>query len=289
MTELSQRNLQTNIELRIAYGRRNVLDVYRIFVYIFGMTPLASNPSRLLADKIRRSHSPLTHPLANLFEVMPDTYFFVKDRESRFVDANQAFVEMLGARHLSEIVGLTDFDFSPQPMAQNFIDDDQSVMKTRTPISNRLEIVPNADGSMSWHITSKVPLYDRNGQIRGLAGITQDLKKSASRVKRYGAMTEVIDFIDLNFSEPIRIGDLATIMHLSVSQFERRFKALFRTTPLRYMNRVRINKACVFLASSDDTIAAIASLCGFYDHSHFIRSFSKQIGLSPQKYRQAHQ
>ena len=220
---------------------------------------------------------------------MPGTYFFVKDRESRFVDANQAFVEMLGARHLSEIVGKTDFDFSPQPLAQNFVDDDQSVMKTRTAISDRVEIVANADGSMSWHITSKVPLYDRNGQVKGLAGITKDLKKSASTVKRYGAMTGVLEFIDLNFSEPIKMADLAAIMHLSVSQFERRFKALFRTTPLRYMNRVRINKACLMLAKDNDTITEIASLCGFYDHSHFIRTFSKQIGISPQKYRLAHQ
>lgn len=265
------------------------MDVYRIFVYIFGMAPLLSNPSRLIADKIRRSRSPLTHPLANLFEVMPDTYFFVKDRASRFVDANQLFVEMLGAKHLSDIVGKTDFDFSPFVLAKKFVDDDKSVMTNRTPICNRVEIVPNADGSMSWHITSKVPLYNRNGQVEGLAGVTHDLKRSASTVSRYGIMNEVLEFIDLNFGEPIKMADLAAIVHLSVSQFERRFKTLFSTTPLRYMNRVRINKACLMLARSTDTITEIASLCGFYDHSHFIRSFSKQIGLSPQKYRLTHQ
>jgi PAS domain S-box-containing protein len=180
---------------------------------------------------------------------MPDTYFFVKDRGSRFVDANQLFVEMLGAQHLSDIVGKTDFDFSPFVLAKKFVDDDQSVMKTRTPISNRVEIVPNADGSMSWHITSKVPLYDRHGQVKGLAGVTHDLKKSASTISRYGIMTEVLEF----------------------------------------MNRVRINKACLMLARGNGTITEIASLCGFYDHSHFIRSFSRQIGLSPQKYRVTHQ
>ena len=239
----------------------------------------------MYAERIRRSNSPLTHPLANLFEVMPERYFFVKDRNSRFVDANLGFVEMLGARHLSDIIGKTDFDFSPRTLAMKFVDDDRRVMETGEPISNKVEMVPNADGSISWHITSKVPLYSRAGIICGIAGITQDLRKSSSTVKRYRIMNEVLDFIDANFAEPVRMADLAAIVHLSVSQFERRFKALFQTTPLQYLTRVRINKACLMLATTDDTITEIASLCGFYDHSHFIRQFSRIVGMSPHSYR----
>ena len=253
------------------------------------MAPLKGNPSQEFADAIRRSRSPLTHPLANLFEFMPDAYFFVKDEKSCFVDATQSFVEMLGARHLSEIVGKSDFDFSPRELAKKFVDDDLAVMRTRTPISNRVEMVPNADGSISWHITSKVPLYDAKGKVKGLAGITQDLRKSASVVNRYGALTEVLEFIDQNFGEPIKIGNLAAIVHLSISQFERRFKSLFQTTPLQYLTRVRINKACLFLTTSDAKITEVASRCGFYDHSHFIRQFSKIIGMTPNTYRQGHE
>ncbi len=264
------------------------MDYFGIFVYIFGMAPLLSNPSQDLADEIRRSRSPLTHPLANLFELMPDAYFFVKDRKSCFVDANRGFVEMLGARHLSEIVGKSDFDFSPTQLAQKFVDDDNTVMTSRTPIANRVEMVPNADGSISWHITSKVPLYNRAGEVCGLAGITQDLRKSASTVKRYGVMTEVLDYIDTNYGGPIRVADLAALVYLSISQFERRFKAIFQTTPLRYLNRVRINKACSKLVSTEDTITEIASQCGFYDHSHFIRQFARVIGSTPHDYRLQH-
>ena len=161
------------------------MDYFRIFVYIFGMSPLKSNPSRQVVDEIRRSRSPLTHPLANLFEVTPDTYFFVKDTQSRFVDANRGFVEMLGAQHISEILGKTDLDFSPRALAEKFRKDDRTVMRTKRPITNGLEMVPNADGSISWHITSKVPLYDDSGKVCGLAGITQDLRKSATTVSRY--------------------------------------------------------------------------------------------------------
>jgi PAS domain S-box-containing protein len=252
------------------------------------MAPLAENPSRKLADEIRRSRSPLTHPLANLFEVLPDTYFFVKDRKSRFVDGNRGFVEMLGAHHLSEIVGKSDFDFSPRQLAEKFIEDDKTVMTSRTAIANRVEMVPNADGSISWHLTSKVPLYNSAGRVCGLAGITQDLKRSASAMKRYGAMSEVLDYIDINFGGPIRVADLAALVYLSISQFERRFKALFQTTPLQYINRVRINKACLKLVSTEDTITEIASHCGFYDHSHFIRQFSRSLGVTPHDYRLQH-
>ena len=83
--------------------------------------------------------------------------------------------------------------------------------------------------------------------------------------------------------------ELATIAHLSLSQFERRFKALFQVTPVQYLIRLRLNKAGQLLTSSTAKITDIASQCGFYDHSHFIRQFTRAYGLSPSAYRQQHQ
>lgn len=76
------------------------------------------------------------------------------------------------------------------------------------------------------------------------------------------------------------------MVHLSVSQFERRFRKVFQTSPLKHIMRVRIRAASVRLTTTNDTIAAIALDCGFYDHSHFTRNFRKVMGTSPKDYRQ---
>lgn len=219
---------------------------------------------------------------------MPDIYFFVKDRSGCFVDANRGFLEMLGVSRKEDIIGKTDYHYSPRELAEKFVADDSAVMSTETPIENRVELVPNGDGSISWHITTKVPLYDSEGKVAGLAGFTRDLRKAASTVKRYGIMTQVLEYIESHYAEPIRVSFLAASVHLSVSQFERRFKTLFQSTPLQYLNKVRITKACRRLLETDDKITKIASLCGFYDHSHFIRQFIRVTGVSPQRYRKEH-
>jgi len=52
--------------------------------------------------------------------------------------------------------------------------------------------------------------------------------------------------------------------------------------------RVRITAARTLLETSDRTIADIACETGFYDHSHFTRTFKRIVGISPGLYRKNH-
>jgi PAS domain S-box-containing protein len=256
---------------------RGVLHETRIFVYILGMAKLTP-----------RSTDPLRHEAMKLFAYLPDVSFFVKNRKSEFVFANPAFVEMLGARRLAEILGKTDFAFSPRELAQHFVQDDRQVMRRGQPMASRVELVPNADRSISWHVTTKVPIRNAQGVVIGLAGFTRDLARATVTAGRYQEMSVVMQHMDEHFREPISVPQLATLAHLSVSQFERRFKSLFQVTPLQYLIRLRLNKACQMLVTSTTKIIEVALQCGFYDHSHFIRQFTAAFGLSPTAYRQQH-
>ncbi|NQZ58297.1 MAG: helix-turn-helix transcriptional regulator, partial [Lentisphaeraceae bacterium] len=73
---------------------------------------------------------------------------------------------------------------------------------------------------------------------------------------------------------------------LSVSQFERRFKKLVNMTPLRFINKIRIDNACEKLIRSNDTLSTIALECGFFDHSYFSKIFKKHMAQTPGEYRQ---
>ena len=239
--------------------------------------------TKFKADFMDQMHSPQQMQL--LFNHLPDIYYFVKDREGRFVLANNTFVKQCGARDEAEIIGKTDFDFFPLGRAENYVKDDNYVMETGESIIDRVELAPDPGNSINWFITCKVPVYSNAGKIIGLAGTARDVARAGLALRPYTEMRAVLEFVSENFSQPIEIKELAALVHLSVSQFERRFRKVFQISPLKHIMNVRIRAASVRLTTTNDTIAAIALDCGFYDHSHFTRNFRKTMGVSPKEYR----
>jgi PAS domain S-box-containing protein len=223
--------------------------------------------------------------IEQLFNHLPDVCFFAKDRQGRFVMGNDSFARQCGVRCEDELLGMTDFDFFPTDLAGIYVRDDQEVMSTGRSIINRVELFADSDGQLNWFTTTKIPLFNRVGDLAGVAGTTQDIHKAHSAVHPYKQMPQVVQFIREHFSEQIGIAELAQLVNLSVSQFQRRFKSVFHITPLQYINRIRINAACRQLRENNDTISTVAQRCGFYDHSYFTKQFVKNIGMRPKEYR----
>jgi len=223
--------------------------------------------------------------IEQLFNHLPDVCFFVKDRQGRFVMGNDSFARQCGVRSENELLGMTDFDFFPIDLAGVYVRDDREVIITGRSIINRVELFVDSDGRLNWFTTTKIPLFNRSGDIVGIAGTTQDIHKAYSSIHPYKQMPQVVQFVREHFSEQIGIAELAQLVNLSVSQFQRRFKAIFHITPLQYINRIRINAACRQLRENNDTISTVAQRCGFYDHSYFTKQFVKNIGMRPKEYR----
>jgi len=228
------------------------------------------------------------NPLLRLYEYLPDVYFFVKNRKDEFIYCNQPFVQMVGANSMADVLGKNDFDFAPADLATRFVRDDQEVMRTGNAIERRIELVPNADGSITWHETSKIAITNQRGRIMGLAGITRDLHSGEASWRRFEDLAPVVENISKHYAESCRTPDLARLAHLSISQFARRFKTVFRTTPARYVQKIRLQHACRMLATTPRKIVDIAVSCGFHDHSHFTRNFTEAFNMSPGSYRQRH-
>jgi PAS domain S-box-containing protein len=226
-----------------------------------------------------------TQPALELFEHLPDTYFFAKDREGRFMAANSYFVRGCGLKDEADLIGKTDLDVWPRHLAEGYRRDDRKVMQGGKPIINKLELSKNAKGGSDWFCTTKIPLLDAKGAIQGIAGFARDLKKAHSSFKPYMELSKVIEYILANYSSPMSLKELAAKAAMSPSGFERRFKLIFGTTPTLYIRSIRIQAACQFLAEGELSISQIAFQTGHYDHSHFNRYFSKQMGQSATSYR----
>jgi len=241
---------------------------------------------RLKSEFVERIH-PAT-PFLELFSYLPDVHFFMKDRQGRFMAANPLQVEKLGCGTEEDVIGLNDYDFFPAYHVFGYIEDDRNVMRSGRPMAKKVEIVANQDGTMDWHVTTKLPARSADGETIGVVGIMRDLDREASMQQPYREMGKVIDFIARAFDQRIEVGILARLIGLSTSQFERRFRELFHLTPTGFITRFRVTRACKMLVDTNYTIARVAVDTGFYDHAHFSRAFSRIMGLSPTEYRKKH-
>jgi len=225
--------------------------------------------------------------IIEMFDLMPDVIFWVKDERGCFVYANQFFLEHLGVTSLAQITGLSDFDFSPSHIAKQFRVDDQKVMDGGV-VNNRLEMNNTKSGDIAWFTTSKRSLRDEQGQAIGSYGITRHLEKTSLGLFAMDALKEPVHFVRKNYMQNICLKELADITHLSISALERRFKKFLGKTPKQFINEVRLENARRLLIETNLAIAIIANDTGFTDHSYFSRQFLKLFKQSPSAFRQEH-
>lgn len=96
---------------------------------------------------------------------------------------------------------------------------------------------------------------------------------------------KIYQYVNSNYTEPIKINDAAGLVHLSLSSFCKFFKRTSGKTFSDYVNEVRISKSTVLLTETDLTIGQIAHASGFANLSYFNRIFLKKKGVTPKKFR----
>ncbi len=83
----------------------------------------------------------------------------------------------------------------------------------------------------------------------------------------------------------LRNSTLADMGGMSVNAYARIFKDQTGYTPRRYLQRMRVEKACNLLHHSDLSIDQIAGECGFSDRYYFTRIFTRTMHIPPGTYR----
>ena len=98
-----------------------------------------------------------------------------------------------------------------------------------------------------------------------------------------GYIGEVIKYISTHYAEDITIDMLADYFFVSRSKLISDFKKSIGVPIKKYTVFVRISNAQHFL-NQGKSISETASLCGFYDNSHFISTFHILTGKTPKEY-----
>ena len=120
---------------------------------------------------------------------------------------------------------------------------------------------------------------------RGLQSCLFDTPQG--RGSRDAAFLRLLDYIEHHLSEEITIDDLCELAGLERSYLITRFKRTFGTSPIRYLNAIRIEQAKRLLATTEKSITEIAYGVGFGSLHYFCRFFKSSTGMPPNAYREA--
>lgn len=96
---------------------------------------------------------------------------------------------------------------------------------------------------------------------------------------------KMIAYIDKNYQQKIELEDIAQIGGYNVNYTSQFFKRQLGVSFLEYVLRLRLREATVRLANSTDSVAYIASDCGFADIKAFNVAFKKHFHTTPSEYR----
>jgi len=100
---------------------------------------------------------------------------------------------------------------------------------------------------------------------------------------------QVQNWLEGEFSQHIVIDDIAQRFGFGIRNFKRRFKDATGTTPLTYLQMLRVEKAKHLLETTRMSLERITSEIGYEDSSSFTRLFQSRVGTSPTNYRRKFQ
>ncbi len=127
---------------------------------------------------------------------------FVKDIDSRKILVNKAECEYL-EKSQEELIGKTDFDLYDNEIAKISRDEDLEVMRTLKPMIGKETMCIRKDGETTHFLTSKIPLFDLDGKVNGLIGISMDisgLKKKEDQLRNLINVTSLQNKKLINFA-----------------------------------------------------------------------------------------
>lgn len=93
------------------------------------------------------------------------------------------------------------------------------------------------------------------------------------------------NYIDTNFASIIALQDVCAKLGINKYYLSNIFDAEIRTTPIKYLNTVRVNHARHLLQTTELNIYEVAEACGYSESAYFCKVFKSLVSVTPLAYR----
>ena len=109
----------------------------------------------------------------------------------------------------------------------------------------------------------------------------------ASPPTRPDVVEEALRLLASQVAHPWSLEELAFDVHISPGHLSRLFRRSLGVPPMRYLDRLRAERAAALLIETELPIAAIGEVVGWSDPNYASRRFRLLFGVSPSGYRAA--
>lgn len=109
------------------------------------------------------------------------------------------------------------------------------------------------------------------------------LRQIASVGSQGHRIAKAIDWLKMNYTETLRIDDLAAHVRMSPSSLHQHFRQLTTMSPLQYQKWLRLNEARRLMLNEDSDAASAAFEVGYESPSQFSREYTRLFGAPPKR------
>lgn len=145
---------------------------------------------------------------------------YIKDLDSRKLLVNRQECQFLGVSHPEELLGKTDFDIYPEAMARRSREEDLYVMDNQKAILGKESLLAKKDGTETYFLTSKIPLYNEEHEVYGLMGISMDITELKEKE------AELRNLIDVTSQQNKKLVNFAHIVSHNLRSHSANFSML---------------------------------------------------------------
>lgn len=96
-------------------------------------------------------------------------------------------------------------------------------------------------------------------------------------------LAKAISWLRANYSQPMKVEELAELVHMSVSSFHEHFKAVTSMSPLHYQKVLRLQEARRLMLSTTMDATMASQRVGYLSASQFSREYSRFFGAAPSR------
>lgn len=90
-----------------------------------------------------------------------------------------------------------------------------------------------------------------------------------------------VRLLERTYPENLPVSRFAEESHISVSAFRSLFRKQYGISPVKYRNRLRVERAKELLADGTHTVSEVAYACGFENVGYFCRYYRDTVGEAP--------
>lgn len=232
------------------------------------------------------------HPYYHMFHIRCGSIRFTAGQQEYRLQAGQTVLVPQGVEHgyvNEESVTMEDYEIKFQVTANPAR---QAVLLSDNPLVGQLmeqilqeyaDLGNRADDAAFSYMTTILHLMTRQERYEKKRSFQfADADSYSPLVQR------IVHHLEKHYAGEFSLDELAAELDYHKSYLCVAFKKETGMTIVDWLNMVRIRRAVELIVGSDQSLLQIAAMCGFSSDSHFTRTFSKYVGVTPGQFRRIH-